>query len=731
MSTLAPMVVRTQHRGLPRRPAAFASSNDIKVVLVWLVGVLHISRAAGEALVSGSTYANGSYAEESPELTHDVNFEFNEMYHTLIFIVALWFCGKLFARLGTPALVGEIVVGIVLGPHVVNLAAGPHFLMLFGELGLVLLMVEAGLHVDMEMLQVVGSRALAVGLVGSVLPMAMGFSIALFFFGSTWLEAFAIGATMATMSTGIALNVLKAGDVLNQPTGQLIIAAATVNEMVNIVLLTELNAITLHGGWRSYCQPLVIMCVLVVCIGFAAVKCVPKFVDKLVLPRVQQHQRENAVLTMIFVATLLFMPLCKYTGSSELLGAFLAGFCFCSDAHVHHSWHRQVKRVAAFLMRFFFACSIGFTIPIEDFADWGIIRDAGLLFVCIIGKVGMGFFATPFDQDHILTLGFAWGAWGEFSFILALKALRGNVITQKTYNSVVLAVLISVLTCPMVLRSTLARMAKRADLAIREATEDTADAEAGTLHSVYYCVQARSHARWGQQEALLTAIAAVGTTIIDFREFHPITDLGTQHVIDEIYLKDLHLKLKIQEALPIKDSRMLEERIRDIMEAIADALGEDDPEIKISRWLPGSTLGGSMDLLEHRGAHSEDAADVEAGSSERMDEAASQAAFKRLQESQARHRRSMARALDSTSSVSSPRPHHELDGYVHTEAHDAFGTTAAGEYQRGGTYNSGIRSSLSAVEEQGVLGSSLASGVREPRFACAGTNSERSDDSSE
>ena len=61
--------------------------------------------------------------------------------------------------------------------------------------------------------------------------------------GVTAVEAFAIAASLATMSTGIALNVLKAGNVLNQPVGQLIIAAATVNEMCNIVLITLVGVV--------------------------------------------------------------------------------------------------------------------------------------------------------------------------------------------------------------------------------------------------------------------------------------------------------------------------------------------------------------------------------------------------------------------------------------------------------------------------------------------------------
>ena len=113
-----------------------------------------------------------------------------------------------------------------------------------------------------------------------------------------------------------------------------------------------------------------------------------------------------------------------------------------------------MKRVATFLMRYFFACSIGFTVPVEDFGNLEVWKRASILLLrlgsieivrtargtsaqdlstmlarCVFGKICMGFFAMPLTLNEFLILGFAWGSWGEFSFILALRALRGNLLT--------------------------------------------------------------------------------------------------------------------------------------------------------------------------------------------------------------------------------------------------------------------------------------------------------------
>ena len=99
----------------------------------------------------------------------------------------------------------------------------PDALKLYGEIGLNLLVIEAGLHIDIETLEVVGIRGLAVGVLGPIVPMSMTFGAAMAT-GATALEGFGISASLAAMSTGIVLNILKGGGMINQPVGQLIIS---------------------------------------------------------------------------------------------------------------------------------------------------------------------------------------------------------------------------------------------------------------------------------------------------------------------------------------------------------------------------------------------------------------------------------------------------------------------------------------------------------------------------
>ena len=93
---------------------------------------------------------------------HDDSDAFTHVYYLMIFVSLLWIVGKVFCRLGMPSLVGEIIIGIAMGPNALNLL-GDHdsdFMIVIGEIGLILLVVEAGIDVDIGMLKLIGPRGL-------------------------------------------------------------------------------------------------------------------------------------------------------------------------------------------------------------------------------------------------------------------------------------------------------------------------------------------------------------------------------------------------------------------------------------------------------------------------------------------------------------------------------------------------------------------------------------------
>merc|ERR1719266_1392279 len=308
----------------------------------------------------------------------------------MLFIAALWFAGKMFSKFGMPELVGEIVFGIILGPHLLNLPGddGCDFLIVIGEIGLVMLVVEAGVDVDVGMLKLIGPRGLGVALMGSFFPMSLGFCITYLFMGTDIMSSIAIGACFAPTSMGIALNVLKKARILNTPTGQLIIAAAILDDVLALIILTEIQALS-DPTVMAILLPLIVSPVLIIIIGYLAIRWIPIWMKKL-MDRVPKESRENVILALLFLATFAFVPMVHYLGSSHLLGAFLAGLCFCTDHTIHHAWHHQIKRVLQWLLRIFFSATIGFQIPILEFGNPSVLIRGFVYCIAGIGKVVQG-----------------------------------------------------------------------------------------------------------------------------------------------------------------------------------------------------------------------------------------------------------------------------------------------------------------------------------------------------
>lgn len=135
--------------------------------------------------------------------------------------------GRLAEVARMPNLVGQIFAGILLGPSLADFVPLPQAWVLLGEVGLVILVLEAGIDIDVATLKLIGTRGLLIALIGSILPIALGMALAVAVVGTSDVKAvIAAGATFGPTSLGIALNILRSGGILNTPVGQLIISAA-------------------------------------------------------------------------------------------------------------------------------------------------------------------------------------------------------------------------------------------------------------------------------------------------------------------------------------------------------------------------------------------------------------------------------------------------------------------------------------------------------------------------
>src|SRR5688572_17435214 len=145
--------------------------------------------------------------------------------------------GELAERFGQPAVLGELLAGVLLGTSVLGLVHhDEEVIHLLAELGVVLLLFEIGLETNLKRLMAVGSAALMVASVGVVVPFALGVLVARLL-GVDMLASVVAGAALTATSVGITARVMSDLGRLNDPEGQVVLGAAVIDDVMGLIIL--------------------------------------------------------------------------------------------------------------------------------------------------------------------------------------------------------------------------------------------------------------------------------------------------------------------------------------------------------------------------------------------------------------------------------------------------------------------------------------------------------------
>ena len=379
----------------------------------------------GRLLATNATHDDHTTTTtEQPDNENDTIFP--EIYQSMVFLLALYVCGDFLCgkviRI-VPPLVGQIAVGILVGPHGWDLVSDASSCWpLLGELGLVLMLCQAGLEMDFEVLQAVGPRGAFMALVGSILPSSIGFLLAHFVLDLSPTAALAVGCSFGPTSAGIALNVLQQCDnVLRTPLGQLIVAIAIVDDIIALVVLSQLQALLTTTedsavSAASIAIPIVSALLWLFLGGAVALYAMPRIlqwltsVEESIFVKLSSNNSSGSQgkansegratpksIHVAHIIVLLFalLPATYYSQASHLLGAFLAGLSVCQQADAARSYHQELGKIVTWLMRIFFGASIAFRIPVALFQDANVIGRGFLLSLSLLGKILTGPLLTP------------------------------------------------------------------------------------------------------------------------------------------------------------------------------------------------------------------------------------------------------------------------------------------------------------------------------------------------
>ena len=375
----------------------------------------------------------------------------------LLVLVAAKLAAEGAERIGVPAVVGEIVAGIIVGPSALGLVHPNDVIHVLGELGVILLLFEVGLEMDIAELGAVGKASLLVAVVGVIVPMAAGGGVALFF-DMSGKEALFIGAALTATSVGITARVFGDLRALATVEARTVLGAAVADDVLGLVILTVVVRIV-DTGTVSF---LAISSVVGVAVLFlAGTSIVGLRVAPWLFSQVARFSRSAGTMVALALAfTLAISELASAAKLAPIVGAFVAGISL-SRSNQAGRIRRELTPVGHLFIPVFFL-QIGIDAEIRRFIDMKVLGLAAvLLVVAVVGKLvaAVGMVGSPGDR---LLVGIGMIPRGEVGLIFATLGLSQRIIDQDVYASLLVVILVTTLVTPPLLRMRLLANQKRA-----------------------------------------------------------------------------------------------------------------------------------------------------------------------------------------------------------------------------------------------------------------------------
>jgi Kef-type K+ transport system membrane component KefB len=361
-------------------------------------------------------------------------------------ILATKLLGDLAQRIKQPAVLGELAAGVVLGqsalgildPTDVTIAA-------LGELGVLILLFEIGLHTDIRSLVRQGRSAVTVGVVGVALPFGLGYWVATAL-GLPLLPAIVCGAALTATSIGISARVLSDLHRLHTREGQIVLGAAVFDDVVGLIILTVVARLAL-GATVTF---LSVARTAGIAIGFVIAALL---LGRWLAPpmfRVVERIRVTGALGLIALAFAFALAwLADVSGSALIIGAFAAGLVL-HDTPQRREIEHATTAIGLFFVPIFFA-SVGAAVDLRTMADPNALMIGGALVVVgVIGKFAAGYAPWWFKGSKAL-IGVAMIPRGEVGLIFAQMGLSRGALDTQLFSALTLMVMVTTFMAPPLL----------------------------------------------------------------------------------------------------------------------------------------------------------------------------------------------------------------------------------------------------------------------------------------
>ena len=386
-----------------------------------------------------------------------------DIFRSLAIIIVF---AKLFGigarKLKVPQVVGEIIAGLIIGPSLLGWVDNTAFITQMAEIGVILLMFSAGLGTDIKELQRTGPIAFAIACAGVFVPLLAGTAYYMIFYGVNslhspeFIEAVFVGTIMTATSVSITVETLKELGFLKSRVGTTVMAAAIIDDVIGIIVLTFVISFKdPNVNIGAVCFRTMMFFIFSIGVGYVTYRLF-RTIDKK-YPHTRRIPIAGLALcfAMAYIAEDLF-------GIADITGAYVAGIILCSISDSDYIARKMDINSYMLFGPIFFA-SIGLKTDLADFSLSIFWFAIGFVVIALAAKIiGCSIMARicRFNGNESLICGVGMMTRGEVALIVSQKGLSVGLISPVYFSAVILLILVSSVTTPVLLKLLFAKTPK-------------------------------------------------------------------------------------------------------------------------------------------------------------------------------------------------------------------------------------------------------------------------------
>ncbi len=389
----------------------------------------------------------------------------------LIILASAWVGGAAAKKLGYPAILGELVVGIILGPSILGLLELSEMINVLAEVGIILLMVYIGMEINFRDLGKASWPGLLAAIGGFIVPFALGY-YTIVYFGGTQMAAIFVAIAVAVTSLATKSRILVDLKLLNTRIAYVLMAGALISDTLALVIFAGIVSYVDAGsidtmGIIWVAAKAILFFVFTALAGIYLLPLLGRFLKKSNINSRTLH------FSLILIIVLGFSELAEVAGLHSILGAFMAGL-FIRDGVFNRQISKDINHIfhdisIGFLAPIFFV-SAGFNVTLEVFQT-DLILLVVVTLVAMVGKIfGTALFYLPsgYGWREGIAVGTGMNGRGAVEIIIAGIGLQMGIISNEIFSILVFMAIFTTLTVPLFLTWTTKWLRNRGELVHQE-----------------------------------------------------------------------------------------------------------------------------------------------------------------------------------------------------------------------------------------------------------------------